>query len=76
MKFGRILGWSGEPMAGMGLMVMFDLEAQEVVMVPCETAPTMRALRNAFPDGDITGRCIGYETDDLGIMTSFTIDGE
>ena len=76
MKFGKILGWSGGITEGVGLMVLFDLEEQEVVMIPCETAPTMRALRNAFPDGNVTGQHIGYETNDLGIMTSFRIEGD
>ena len=74
MKYGKILGWSGQPTDGMGLMAIYNLEDREVNLVPCETAPTMRALREAFPDGQINGQYIGYETNDLGIMVSFKID--
>jgi hypothetical protein len=77
MKFGKIRGWNGEPTDGMGLLILEDLATGDILYVPCETSPTFRAFQLAFPDTkSIIGKNIGYETDELGIMTEFRVEGE
>ena len=81
MRRGTITGFSGHWLSGIGYLLV------DGVGVPCENAPTVRALEGAFGDviaeghtvdqEAIIGRQIYYSMDDLGlVLGGFTpVDG-
>jgi len=81
MESGKILGFRGNWSSGIGHLLL-EKEDGGLVHVPCENAPTVRALERAF-GGFITpghtangagpvGQWIRYELDDIGMLDGFT----
>jgi hypothetical protein len=82
MNRGFIRGFQGAWHSGLATLLIEDYETQEILFVPCDNAPTARALEAAFgnvitpshtvnPQGDHIGKEILWDYDDLG----FTIAG-
>ena len=75
MPRGRIL--RGRCPTGSGLMEL-DLETLDgdtIITVPCESAPTLRALASAFGERPVVGEIIDYDVDERGVMTQFWPSG-
>lgn len=79
---GKIVEFRGSFSSGMAMLVIND-RVRGVVSVPCENAPTVRALDACFgnvigaghtvrSDGGHIGQDIFYSIDDLGILVGFT----
>ena len=72
MRRGTITGFSGHWLSGIGYLLV------DGVAVPCENAPTVRALEGAFGDviaeghtvsqETIVGKEIYYSMDDMGLV--------
>ena len=80
MKKGTITGFGGSWLSGIGYLEIDN------VPVPCENAPTVRALDGAFGDviaaghtvdqDAVIGKVIYYSTDDMGLLDGFTPEEE
>jgi len=78
---GKIIAFHGTWMSGLATLVIEDYD-RGVVEVPCENAPTVRALDSAFGgvisgghtvnNKAIQGKEIYYATDEIGILAGFT----
>lgn len=85
---GKIIEFQGEWMSGLGTLVIEDLDGGEIQWVPCDNAPTVRALEGAFgnvigeahtvnPKGDHVGKEILWSYDEMGIILGgFTAPGD
>jgi hypothetical protein len=77
-KKGTLGGFRGSWMSGLGYLIIDDTP------VPCDNAPTVRALDGCFGDvikpghtvdGDapsFVGREVVYSVDDMGVLLGFT----
>ena len=50
MRKGKILAFHGSWQSGLAQLEIQDSETGAVELVPCDNAPTVRALASAFPD--------------------------
>ena len=53
VRIGKLKGFRGNWMCGLGVLVIEDSEAGGVEEIPCENAPTVRALEGCF--GNVIG---------------------
>lgn len=74
LQRGRILRARNHPSSGLMLLDLLELDSDEVVTIPCEAGPTIRAIHDAFVSQgkNPVGEVIYYEVDSLGILTGFT----
>jgi hypothetical protein len=73
---GVIVDYEGNPLAGMGILILEDPDTQQLRSVPVENAPFFRAVNdacNAGHDLKRPGALIDYDVDDLGILAGFTV---
>ena len=81
MRRGTIFGFRGSWLSGIGCLIIHNDEGERE-LVPCDNAPTVRALEAAFGDvigpghtvnvEAIVGRKILYSTGPLGVLEGFT----
>jgi len=69
-RFGQIVGFYGTLGSGIATLAIAVEPQGYVAHVPCENAPTVRALRSAFGDS-IIGQEIEFTTDERGLLESF-----
>jgi len=69
-RSGQIVGFYGTMGSGIATLAIAIEPQGYVAHVPCENAPTVRALRDAFGN-DIIGQEIEFELDTLGVLASF-----
>jgi len=78
VRRGRLMAFRGNWMSGIGFLVIMD-DDRGMIEVPCENAPTVRALEGAFGnvigDGHMVkarpgfiGRRVYYSMDDMGLV--------
>jgi len=70
-RYGQIVGFHSSMGSGIATLAIAVEPQGYVAHVPCENAPTVRALRDAFGN-DIIGQEIEFELDNLGILANFT----
>ena len=79
---GTIQEFRGSYMSGLATLVIED-EYGGIHYIPCDNAPTVRALEGAFgdvigdahdvkTDGGHTGKEVYYSTDFVGVLLAFT----
>ena len=70
-RSGQIVGFYGTLGSGIATIAITVEPQGYIAHVPCENAPTVRALRDAFGD-KVIGQEIEFELDTLGILANFT----
>jgi hypothetical protein len=76
---GTILGFEGSWGSGMGFLILEDSETHTCMRIPCENAPTVRALEAAFGNvigdahdvkgkGSHIGKEIYWSYDEMGLV--------
>jgi len=79
VRKGKIVAFRGSWHSGLGALVIVDSESGIEEAIPCDNAPTVRALEGAFgnviagghtlnPKGGHVGKEIYWSTDDLGLI--------
>ena len=69
IRKGTIVSFEGSPGSGTAIINIGG------TLVPCDAAPTLRALRAAF-GWNIIGQPIYYSCDELGVLSGFTPTGD
>jgi hypothetical protein len=70
-RSGQIVGFYGTMGSGIATLAIAIEPQGYVAHVPCENAPTVRALRDAFGN-DVIGQEIEFVIDDRGLLSTFT----
>lgn len=82
VRKGKIIGFRGSWQSGLATLIIDDAD-YGIVHIPCDNAPTVRALEGAFgdvigeghtvkEDGGYVGQEIYYSVDFVGVLEAFT----